>query len=60
MFSVNLIVIVESVHSIITHKPGDSDHFFIPAVASVASALGWLLYLSLRFTDQILTRSSQA
>ncbi|KAF9786879.1 CDF-like metal transporter [Thelephora terrestris] len=40
MFSVNLIVIVESVHSIITHKPGDSDHFFIPAVASVASALG--------------------
>lgn len=42
MFSVNLIVIVESVHSIATHKRGDTDHFFIPAVASVASALGSL------------------
>ena len=42
MFAVNLIVIVESIHAIAVHKAGDVDHFFVPAVASVASALGWL------------------
>jgi hypothetical protein len=56
MFAVNLIVIVESVHSIATHKAGDTDHFFIPAVASVASALGWLPTCP-TFTDQRLTHS---
>ena len=43
MFAVNLVIIVESIRSIITHKGDDTNDFFIPAVASVASALGWLL-----------------
>jgi hypothetical protein len=42
MFAVNLVIIVESVRSIATHKDGEANVFFIPAVASVASALGWL------------------
>lgn len=41
MFAVNLVVIVESIHSIVTHKADDVDRFYVPAVASVASALGW-------------------
>lgn len=47
MFSVNLVVIVESIHSVATHKADDTDHFFVPAVASVASALAvkFLLFL---------------
>ena len=57
MFSVNLVVIVESIHSIATHKAGDTDHFFIPAVASVASALGGLSTYP-QFTYRRLTHPS--
>jgi len=42
MFAVNLVVIVESIRSIVTHKGGEINDFFVPAVASVATALGWL------------------
>lgn len=42
MFSVNLVIIVEAIRSIATHKGGDTNDFFIPAIAAVASALGWL------------------
>ena len=41
MLSVNLVIIVESVRSIATHKGKETNDFFIPAVAAVASALGW-------------------
>ena len=41
MLSVNLVIIVESIRSIATHKGKDTNDFFIPAVAAVASALGW-------------------
>lgn len=51
MFAVNLIVIVESLRSIATHKADDIDHFFIPAVASVAAALGWLSTYSVLKTE---------
>ena len=42
MFSVNLVIIVESIRAIATHKGNDTNDFFIPAVAAVATALGWL------------------
>lgn len=40
MLAVNLVIIIESIRSIATHKGDDTNEFFIPAVASVASALG--------------------
>jgi len=42
MFAVNLVIIVESIRSIVSHKGNDTNGLFIPAIASVASALGWL------------------
>jgi len=46
MFAVNLVIIVESIRSIASHKGDDTNEFFIPAVAAVASALGRLPALS--------------
>jgi len=40
MFAVNLVIIVESIRSVASHSGDDTNEFFIPAVASVASALG--------------------
>ena len=54
MLSVNLVIIVESIRSIATHKGDDTNEFFIPAVASVASALG-LPSTHFPFIDQGLT-----
>lgn len=54
MSAVNIVVIVESVHSIATHKAGDVDDFHVPAVAAVASALGLLSTCPI-FTDWRLT-----
>lgn len=49
MSAVNLIVVVESVRSIITHKKDDSDtnNFHIPSIVAVGAALGvkFLLFL---------------
>ena len=42
MFAVNLVIIVESIRSIASHKGDDTNKLFIPAIAAVASALGWL------------------
>ena len=43
MSSVNLVIIVESIRSIASHKGGDdTNDFFIPAVAAVATSLGLL------------------
>ncbi|KAF9654436.1 CDF-like metal transporter [Thelephora ganbajun] len=47
MFSVNFVIIVESIRSIASHKGGETNDFFIPAIASVASALGVKLLLFL-------------
>lgn len=58
MTSVNLIVIVESVHSIATHKGDEANRFFVPAVASVASALGVKLILFL-YCSAVRRSSSQ-
>ena len=54
MFAVNLVIIVEAIRSIVSHKGDNTNEFFIPAVASVASALGWLPTRPL-FTYQRLT-----
>jgi hypothetical protein len=43
MFAVNLVIIVEAIRSMASHKGDDTNKFFVPAVAAVASALGWLL-----------------
>ena len=51
MFSVNLVIIVESVRAIATHKGNETNDFFIPAVAAVATALG-RLYTRPIFKDQ--------
>lgn len=40
MSSVNLVIIVESIRSIVTHKGDETNDFFIPAIAAVSSALG--------------------
>jgi hypothetical protein len=40
MAAVNLVVIVESLRDIITHKDGEKNEFFLPSVISVAVALG--------------------
>lgn len=40
MGSVNLVIIVESARSLITHGDGDTNKFDVAAVAAVASALG--------------------
>ena len=57
MGSVNLVIIVESVRAIATHKGGDTNAFVIPAVAAVATALGWLpthlLFIYQRLTHRL-------
>jgi hypothetical protein len=40
MAAVNLVVIVESLRDIITHKGDDVKEFFLPSVIAVAVALG--------------------
>ncbi|THU85443.1 CDF-like metal transporter [Dendrothele bispora CBS 962.96] len=45
MGSVNLVVIVESVQSILTHTSGETKDFHLPSILSVAAALGVKLML---------------
>lgn len=40
MGSVNLVVIVESARSLITHGDGETNEFHIPSLIAVAAALG--------------------
>jgi len=58
MSAVNIVVIVESVHSIATHKADDVEQLHVPAVAAVASALGvkFLLFL---YCSAVRKKSSQ-
>ncbi|KAF5345693.1 hypothetical protein D9758_013039 [Tetrapyrgos nigripes] len=47
MGSVNLVVIVESVQSLLSHKNGEKNEFHLPSVVSVGAALGVKLLLFL-------------
>jgi hypothetical protein len=40
MGSVNLVVTVESVRTLLTHKGGDTNALHIPSLIAVAAALG--------------------
>ena len=42
MCSVNLVIIVESIRSIASHKGDDTNKLFIPAIAAVSTSLGRL------------------
>lgn len=53
MGSVNLVVVVESVRSIIDHKSGDLNEFHIPSLVAVGAALGELLFLTPRINERI-------
>jgi len=50
MASVNFVIIVESIRSLVTHKGGETNDFVVSAVAAVASALGWL-FTRFQFTN---------
>lgn len=53
MGSVNLVVVVESVRSIIDHKSGDLNEFHIPSLVAVGAALGELLFLTPHSNERI-------
>lgn len=40
MGSVNLVVIVESIRTLLTHKGGSTNDFHLPSILAVAAALG--------------------
>lgn len=55
MASVSLVVIVESVHSVVDHKSGDLNDFHIPSLVAVGAALGTYIRMNSLKTPIIYT-----